>query len=286
MDVLQALGVGHGQWGLLLSLGGAAAVLGMLSAAHCAAMCAPLVAAGLAPCARAGAPSTARRTLAHWVLGRCVSYAVMGALVAAVWGLLGDWARGDLTGALATAKQALHTAWTWGHAAVLAWGLTLLCTGQALAWGGKRQSASPQIRPVQWVFSATSARQYGVNSYQKYSNYQRGSTGREPGSAPPARVPTASLGWLWGLLPCPTLYGALAIAALTNGPAQGALVMAVFALCSLPGVLVPLWAWRRLAVRADGWARRTSGAVLAVAAALALMGVSTYDVWAWCVQPP
>lgn len=56
-------------------------------------------------------------------------------------------------------------------------------------------------------------------------------------------------GWVglaWVAWPCGPLQGALLLAALANGPAGGALVMAGFALVSLPGLVAAPWLWRRL----------------------------------------
>ena len=54
------------------------------------------------------------------------------------------------------------------------------------------------------------------------------------------------VGLAWVAWPCGALQGALLLAALANGPAAGALVMAGFALASLPALAATPWMWRRL----------------------------------------
>jgi len=54
------------------------------------------------------------------------------------------------------------------------------------------------------------------------------------------------VGLAWVAWPCGALQGALLLAALGNGPAVGALVMAGFALASLPALGATPWLWRRL----------------------------------------
>lgn len=77
---------------------------------------------------------------------------------------------------------------------------------------------------------------------------------------PPERLPQAlALGALWGWLPCGLVYGMLAAAAATGGPAEGAGFMAAFGLGTLPAMAglslasarAPLGPGRRR--RALGW---------------------------------
>jgi sulfite exporter TauE/SafE len=88
---------------------------------------------------------------------------------------------------------------------------------------------------------------------------------------PPERLPQAlALGALWGWLPCGLVYGMLAAAAATGGPAQGAGFMAAFGLGTLPAMAglslasarVPLGTGRHR--RALGWLLVGFGAWTAV----------------------
>jgi len=85
----------------------------------------------------------------------------------------------------------------------------------------------------------------------------------------PARALAAGL--LWGALPCGLVYTAVAIAAGSGGPAQGAAVMLAFWLGTLPALL----AVGASAARVGNWARRpdfrrVAGAVLVVSGLVAL----------------
>jgi sulfite exporter TauE/SafE len=102
-----------------------------------------------------------------------------------------------------------------------------------------------------------------------------------------ARAGIAGLAWVaW---PCAALQSALLLAALASSAPGGALVMAAFALASMPALIAAPWAWARLQaagrmnagrVRAIGY--RIAGAGLFIASGWAL----THGVWgrfaAWC----
>lgn len=67
-------------------------------------------------------------------------------------------------------------------------------------------------------------------------------TAPRPACCPPrpllgANLPPALRGLLWGLLPCPMLYGVLAYAALTGSLVQGALLLTSFGLGTSPALL-------------------------------------------------
>ena len=55
----------------------------------------------------------------------------------------------------------------------------------------------------------------------------------------PIQTPLAALplGMVWGWLPCGLVYSALALAVASGGPVQGALVMLLFGLGTLPSML-------------------------------------------------
>lgn len=79
------------------------------------------------------------------------------------------------------------------------------------------------------------------------------------------------LGMVTGLLPCGTLYGALAVAAAAPSSATGALTMLAFGSVSALGLLVSHAATRLLASDATGRGRRLVAGVLVIGAALALL---------------
>ena len=93
----------------------------------------------------------------------------------------------------------------------------------------------------------------------------------------PLRAGLAGLAWVaW---PCGALQAALLLAALANGAAGGALVMACFALASMPALAAAPWAWarwRRLAGRhgtaagLTAWGYRVAGAALVASSAWAV----------------
>ena len=97
------------------------------------------------------------------------------------------------------------------------------------------------------------------------------------GRAHAARAGITGLAWVaW---PCGALQGALLLAALANGPADGAIVMGAFALCSLPGIGAAPWLWRRLraiegerigAERLSALGYRMAGLALVASSSLAM----------------
>src|SRR5690606_7927114 len=89
---------------------------------------------------------------------------------------------------------ALSPAWTLMHVAVMAWGLMMMV----------------QARQPVWVEQA------GRAAWRKVQPLVRAPGGLMVGGA------------LWALMPCGLLYSALLVAALSGGPLQGALTMALF----------------------------------------------------------
>ncbi len=161
--------------------------------------------------------------------------------------LLGYTAAGAVAGTamqslawLSVQSAALRPVWALMHMAVLAWGLTLLVIARQPAWAQQAGLAVwRRIRPL----------------------VQR--TGGLFGA-----------GALWIFMPCGLLYSALLVAALSGGPLQGALVMALFAtgsslgLVAGPGLLARIRdagnRWRQ------DWGTRVSGGLLVATAAFAL----------------
>lgn len=219
-----------------------AGLMGLAGTPHCAAMCG-------APCAavtqRCG--SQARHgLLAGFTLGRLLSYAAGGAVVAASVGAV------NVLGSMAPVLRPL---WTLLHLAVLGLGLWLLFTGRQPAW---------------WARMGTAP----VMAAAPPAGWQR--------VAAPLRAGAA--GAMLLALPCGLLQSALLIAALANTPLQGALAMGSFAAASSLGLWLPGALAARAPGRAsvNVLMLRLAGATLAAASAWAL----THDLWlrwvAWC----
>lgn len=224
----------------------------------------PLVLAGLAMgvaasphcVAMCGAPCAAltggcRSNAAGFQLGRLVGYMAGGAVAAASVAALGAWS---------SAAPALRPLWTLLHMAMLALGLWWLATGRQIGWL-KRDGAVP----VHVVTRAAARR------------------GR------PWRAATAGLAWVaW---PCAALQGALLLAALASRPQGGALVMAGFAIGSMPALALGPWVWSRWRAARGGAAGALTGAMgLRIAGGALFVGSGwalTHGVWArlaaWCV---
>jgi hypothetical protein len=82
------------------------------------------------------------------------------------------------------------------------------------------------------------------------------------------------------------LYSALLVAALSADAAQGAGVMALFALGSGLSLMAGPWLWLRLRGPDSGqWAVRLAGAALLVSSAWALWMGLVHDAAPWCVSP-
>jgi len=161
-------------------------------------------------------------------------------------------------GTWSQAAPALRPLWTLLHVALLALGLWWLGTGRQPDWM-KRGGAVP-VRIV-------------------------GRRGR------PLRAGLAGLAWVaW---PCAALQAALLLSALASSPAGGAMVMAAFALGSMPALAVAPWAWGRW--QAMRGSVVSSGGVAAIGFRIAGLGLVlgsgwalTHGVWArlaaWCAS--
>jgi uncharacterized protein len=92
---------------------------------------------------------------------------------------------------------------------------------------------------------------------------------------------TAGRPWLaglaWAFMPCGLLYSALALAALGSSPAQGALLMLLFAAGTTVWIAVAQHLWGNLRQWRGMWGMRLSGLALVVGAALVLSGVLVPD---------
>jgi sulfite exporter TauE/SafE len=94
------------------------------------------------------------------------------------------------------------------------------------------------------------------------------------------------LGVGWSLMPCGLLYSALLVAALSANAAQGAGVMALFALGTSVSLLAGPWLLLRLGEwRSGGWGIRLAGLVLMLASGWALWMGITQPTGLWCAPP-
>lgn len=178
---------------MLSSLILTAFLMGLGGAPHCAAMCG-------AACA------TLLPRGVSWLslLGRCVGYAVLGAVAAASFGTVAQWGR---------QVAFLQPLWTLALALAVLLGLWLLWTG---------------VMPRQLDT-------VGQDLYRGLrARLSHTSVFGEQGALKSAWPFVA--GMAWALLPCGLLYAALIVAALAPHTAGGALVMVAFALPSSLGV--------------------------------------------------
>ena len=223
-----------------------ALLMGLAGGPHCVAMCG-------AACAALGSakPGQVTGTRAMWLfqLGRLAGYSALGAFAAASMQGLG-W--------LSVQSAALRPVWSLLHVAAALLGLMLLVQGRQPLWlelGARRV----------WT---------RIRGYFK-------DTGRMAGVTAPL-----ALGTVWALLPCGLLYSALLVAALSADAAQGAGVMALFALGSGLSLMAGPWLWLRLRGPGSGqWAVRLAGAALLASSAWALWMGLVHDAAPWCVSP-
>lgn len=259
---------------MLTSLAWTALLMGLAGGPHCLAMCAAPCAAltgrgrgGACVQGAAGAVDTQGITRAETAgagaqpLHRQQRASTPWRALAFHAGRLAGYAAAGALAALAMDglawltqhSAALRPAWALVHAAVLAWGLMLLLQARQPAWAERAGRAL-------W--------------------------GRMlPLLTAPAGVLAAGL--VWALMPCGLLYSALLVAALSGGPAQGALTMAVFALGSGAWLVLGPWAWKGLAARLNTaraqWGTRLAGGLLSAVAAWALWTDLIHKPALWCL---
>ena len=208
-----------------------------------------------AACAGIGRSQVGQSTRALWVFqaGRLVGYSALGALAAASMQGLG-W--------LSVHSAALRPVWTLFHAAAALLGLMLLLQARQPVW--LEESARAVWRRV------------------------RSATGSLKGGA--ALAPIGLMGVLWALLPCGLLYSAVLVAAMTSNAAQGAGVMALFALGSGVSLMAGPWFWLRLrgnglSEAAGQWAIRIAGLALLASSVWALWMGLVHNTAPWCLNP-
>ena len=204
-----------------------------------------------AACGAMGRTQSGQSTRAMWVFqaGRLLGYSALGALAAASMQGLG-W--------LSVQSAALRPVWTLFHVSAALLGLMLL-------W---------QARQPIWLEDSARKVWQGVRSV----------TGNLEGGA--ALAPIGMMGVLWALLPCGLLYSALLVAAMTSTAAQGAGVMALFALGSGVALMAGPWLWLRLRGQGSGqWAIRIAGLALLASSAWALWMGLVHNTAPWCLNP-
>ncbi len=147
---------------------------------------------------------------------------------------------------------ALRPVWTLMHVAVMVWGLLMMVQSRQPLW--VEQAGRSVWRRVQPLVNA-------------------------PGGV-------LATGFLWALMPCGLLYSALLVAALSGGPLEGALTMALFGLGSGSWLVAGPWIWSRLKHRLDArraeWGTRAAGGLLFAVAAWALWLDLIYKPSLWC----
>lgn len=234
-----------------------ALLMGLAGGAHCLAMCA-------APCGALVGHAGGSAGRQGPELAQPIQWAPRGGVArrsaAFHMGRLAGYSAAGAAAALAMDSlawltqqtAALHPVWTMMHVAVMAWGVLMLVQSRQPAWVEQAGRATwARVRP--WVGA--------------------------PGGVMAA-------GFLWALMPCGLLYSALLVAALSGGPLQGALAMALFALGSGVWLVGGTWAWSRLRNRLDRfraeWGTRLAGGLLCGVAAWALWMDLVYKPSLWC----
>ena len=244
---------------MFASIAWTAFVMGLVGGPHCLAMCAApcsaVVGRGGDAVKRGVASDPAVQPLQWFPQGRhrqrLVAYHVGRLLGYSSAGALAAMAMQSLAW-LTQQTVALRPAWTMLHVAVLAWGLMMVVQARQPAWvESAGRAVWSRVRPV---------------------------------VAAPGGVFAA--GFLWALMPCGLLYSALLVAALSGGPLQGAMTMALFAVGSGVWLVAGPWLWLRLrehlnAARAS-WGTRIAGFLLCGVAGWALWMDLVYRPSLWC----
>jgi hypothetical protein len=228
------------------SLLATALLMGLAGGPHCVAMCG-------AACAAMGGAGAGKadgsRPLWFFQLGRLAGYSAMGALAAASMQGLG-W--------LSVHSASLRPVWSLLHVAAALLGLMLLV----------------QARQPVWL-------ELGARHVWSRIRSAVNRPGKQAGQAVPL-----VLGVAWSLLPCGLLYSALLVAALSANPAEGAGVMALFAVGSGLSLMAGPWLWLRLRGPGSGqWAIRLAGAALMASSVWALWMGLVHDAAPWCITP-
>ncbi len=199
-----------------------------------------------AACAGIGNAAGARKTSALWSFQA-------GRL--ASYSALGAVAAASMQGLgwLTTQTAVMRPVWTLFHVAVMMMGLMLVVLARQPVW---LDSTARNVWSRVRAFNASWGR-----------------------GAPLA------IGALWAFMPCGLLYSAVLVAALSGGPLDGALTMALFALGSSVSLLIGPWLLLRLRSGGKGeWGIRLAGLALAGTSGWALWMGLAHDTAPWCVS--
>lgn len=158
---------------------------------------------------------------------------------------------------------------------------------QGMAWLGSHTAA---LRPVWTMFHVAALLLGAVLVWQArqpaWIDHLGQSVWRKARPAMAALGPRAPfvLGLGWALMPCGLLYSALLVAALSAGAAEGAGVMALFAVGTSVSLLAGPWLLLRMAEwRSGGWGIRLAGATLMLASGWAIWMGLTQPTGLWCL---
>jgi sulfite exporter TauE/SafE len=231
-----------------------ALLMGLAGGPHCLAMCGS-VCAGIGRSAQKQGAGQGTSAMLLFQLGRIAGYSTLGAVAASTMQGVG-W--------LSTQSAVFRPVWTLLHLFAFLVGLLLLWRAEQPVWlDGMGRSIWRRVQ--------------AMTAHLKLRN----------GGA-------VILGFLWALMPCGLLYGALLVAALSNSPLEGAGVMALFALGSAVVLTAGPWLWLRMrgfkpsgvaGVSSGAWGVRLAGLALAASSGWALwMGLVEYQA-PWCLVP-
>ena len=226
----------------------AALLMGLAGGPHCVAMC--------------GAASAAViRIVPLPASGRAAGATALPAQAAFHLGRIASYAAAgaiaaasvDSLAQASTQVAALRPMWMLLHVFVFAWGAVLAVAGRQPVWAQRiGRTLEGRLRPL-------------------------------AGSSALGMLVT---GALWVAMPCGLLYSALMLAALGNGPLEGAAVMAAFAAGSAVSLLLAPWLWRHLRdgigpLRREG-GTRIAGALLTAVALQAVWHDLSRQIAVWC----
>lgn len=198
-----------------------------------------------AACAGIGQAAAPRTT-------RAIALFQLGRLLG--YALLGALAAASMQGLgwLTVHSAVLRPVWSMVHVAAAVLGLALLIRGRQPLWlelGARRV----------WLRVRSATQSMGL-------------------------VAPLGIGTAWALLPCGLLYSAVMVAALADGAAGGATVMALFAFGSGAALWIGPWLLLRLGRQGRGaWGMRLAGMALFLTAAWALWMGLAHDQAPWCV---
>ena len=200
-----------------------------------------------AACAGIGNAAGARKTSALWSFQA-------GRL--ASYAALGAVAAASMQGLgwLTTQTAVMRPVWTLFHVAVMMLGLVLLILARQPVWlDGTARSVWRRVMAFNTAWG---------------------------------RGAPLAIGAVWAFMPCGLLYSALLVAALSGGPLDGALTMALFAAGSGVSLLIAPWLLLRLRGGGSGeLGVRLAGAALVATSGWALWMGLAHDTAPWCVVP-